>query len=74
LWGDFAKAIAFNFPKVALNAASFHHEGMEMVSVRDLDAALAEADCAVIATDHSVVDWGEIARVASLVVDTRRVV
>jgi len=34
----------------------FHHDGMEMASVRDLDAALAEADCVVIATDHSVVD------------------
>jgi len=47
---------------------------MEMASVRDLDAALAEADCVVIATDHSVVDWGEIARVAEMVVDTQRVV
>ena len=35
---------------------------------------VAEADCVVIATDHSVVDWGEIGQRASLVVDTRRVV
>jgi len=53
---------------------SFHHEGMEMASVRDLDAALAEADCVVIATDHSAYDWEKIARAASMVVDTRRVI
>jgi UDP-N-acetyl-D-mannosaminuronate dehydrogenase len=35
---------------------------------------LAEADCVVIATDHSAYDWGEIASKASLVVATRRVV
>jgi UDP-N-acetyl-D-glucosamine dehydrogenase len=52
----------------------FHHEGMEMASAPDLDAALAEADCVVIATDHSAYDWEEIASKSSLVVDTRRVV
>ena len=35
---------------------------MEMVSVRDLDAALEEADCVVITTDHSAYDWGEMTR------------
>lgn len=45
-----------------------------MVSVRDLDAALAEADYVVITTDHSAYDWGEIAWAASMVMDTRRVV
>ena len=56
------------------HAPSFHHEGMEMVSVRDLDAALEAADCVVITTDHTAYEWGEIARVASLVVDMRWVV
>jgi len=50
------------------------HEGMEMVSVRDLDTALVDADCVVIATDHSAYDWGKIAGVASMVMDARRVV
>jgi len=56
------------------HAPSFHHKGMEMASVRDLDAALGEADCVVITMDHSVVDWTKIARVASMVVDTQRMV
>jgi len=52
---------------------SFHHEGMEMVSVTDLDVALSMVDCVVITTDHDVYQWGEIARKAALVVDTRHV-
>jgi UDP-N-acetyl-D-glucosamine dehydrogenase len=52
---------------------SFHHEGMEMVGVQDLDTALKMADCVVIATDHSVYDWASIARKAHLIVDTRHV-
>ena len=62
--------VAYHDPHVP----SFRHESMEMASARDLDAALEEADCVVIATDHSAYDWGEIASKASLVVDTRRVV
>jgi len=34
----------------------FHHKGMEIASVRDLDTALEEADCVVIARDHLAVD------------------
>ncbi|NOZ29699.1 MAG: nucleotide sugar dehydrogenase [Chloroflexi bacterium] len=49
------------------------HHGFEMTSEPDLDRALAEADCVVIATDHSDYDWGEIARRAALIVDTRYV-
>lgn len=52
---------------------SFHHEGMEMVSVTDLDVALSMVDCVVITTDHDSYQWGEIARKAALVVDTRHV-
>ncbi len=52
---------------------SFHHEGMEMVGVQDLDTALKMADCVVIATDHSAYDWADIARKAPLIVDTRHV-
>jgi UDP-N-acetyl-D-glucosamine dehydrogenase len=51
---------------------AFHHEGMEMVSVTDLDAALAASDCVVIATDHDAYDWARIRERAQLIVDTRR--
>src|SRR6476661_935050 len=51
---------------------AFHHEGMEMASVTDLDAALAASDCVVIATDHDEYDWARIGQQAPLIVDTRR--
>jgi UDP-N-acetyl-D-glucosamine dehydrogenase len=53
---------------------AFQHDGMEMVSETDLDAALRKADCVVIATDHSAYNWTEIARKAAHVVDTRHVI
>ncbi len=53
---------------------SFQHEGMEMVSVTDLDVALSMVDCVVIATDHDAYEWDEVVRKAALVVDTRHVV
>jgi UDP-N-acetyl-D-glucosamine dehydrogenase len=53
---------------------AFQHEGMEMVGVTDLAAALQAADCVVIATDHAAYDWGYIAAQARLLVDTRHVV
>jgi UDP-N-acetyl-D-glucosamine dehydrogenase len=53
---------------------AFQHEGMEMVGVVDLAAALATADCVVIATDHSAYEWPQIAKQAQLIVDTRHVV
>jgi UDP-N-acetyl-D-glucosamine dehydrogenase len=53
---------------------AFQHDGMEMVSETDLDAALQKADCVVIATDHSAYDWTEIARRAACIVDTRHVI
>ena len=53
---------------------AFHHEGMEMASVTDLDAALTASDCVVIATDHAAYDWARIGERAQLIVDTRRAV
>ncbi len=50
---------------------AFQYDGMAMVSAKDLDAALQEADCVVIATDHSAYDWPHIYRQARLLVDTR---
>jgi len=51
---------------------AFHHDGMEMVGVLDLDKALANSDCVVIVTDHTVYDWEHIKQSAALIVDTRR--
>jgi UDP-N-acetyl-D-glucosamine dehydrogenase len=42
-------------------------------SVPLTDAVLAEADAVVVVTDHSEVDYGRVARLARLVVDTRGV-
>jgi len=53
---------------------SFQHEGMEMVSVTDLDVALSMVDCVVIATDHDAYQWDDVARKVALVVDTRHVI
>ena len=50
---------------------AFEHEGLDMVSVPDLDAALDEADCVLVATDHSDYDWPAVHQRARLVVDTR---
>ncbi len=52
----------------------FFHEGLEMTGVVDLDAALASADCVVIATDHANYNWDNIRDQARLLVDTRRAV
>ncbi len=47
------------------------HNGWRLTCEPDLQQALAEADCVVIATDHSCYDWSDIARRARLIVDTR---
>ena len=52
---------------------AFRHDGMAMEAVVDLDAALGEADCVIIATDHSAYDWRHIQQRARLLVDTRGV-
>lgn len=53
------------------HVASFAHNGHDLCSEKDLNAALESADCVVIVTDHSVYDWSAIARQAACVVDTR---
>ena len=40
-------------------------------SVELTDAALGGADCAVIVTDHSVIDYSRVVRLAPLIVDSR---
>lgn len=51
--------------------ATVAHNGWRLTCEPDLQQALAEADCVVIATDHSCYDWPDIARRARLIVDTR---
>ena len=53
------------------HAPTVEYHGLAMTSVPDLDAALAEADCVVIATDHTAYDWPAICRQARVLVDTR---
>ncbi|MFN3597226.1 MAG: nucleotide sugar dehydrogenase [Rubricoccaceae bacterium] len=50
----------------------FDEHGVAMEGVEDLPAALREADCTLVVTDHSAYDWDELAEHAGLVVDTRR--
>jgi UDP-N-acetyl-D-glucosamine dehydrogenase len=52
----------------------FNTDGLEMTGVTDLDTALANADCVLVATDHSSYDWAHIAQCAGLIVDTRHVI
>ncbi len=50
------------------------YDSIELDSVEDLEAALREADCVLIATDHSAYDWQQIRELATCLVDTRRAV
>ena len=51
--------------------SAIEHNGHSLQSEADLMAALAAADCLVIATDHSSYDWEVIRKRARLIVDTR---
>ncbi|MGE5742623.1 MAG: nucleotide sugar dehydrogenase [Gemmatimonadota bacterium] len=53
------------------HVARLHEDGVELTSVPLTAEALRGADCVVIVTDHSSLDYGLIAREAKLVVDTR---
>lgn len=55
------------------HVAAFAHDDLEMVCVEHLEQALSEADCVVVATDHSAYDWESIAKQATLLIDTRHV-
>lgn len=46
------------------------HGGSELVA-EQTDAAISEADCIVVVTDHSCFDYGQIVDRAKLIVDTR---
>jgi UDP-N-acetyl-D-glucosamine dehydrogenase len=51
--------------------AKLKDEDVELKSVPLTSNALAAADCVIVVTDHSSVDYGLVARHARLVVDTR---
>ncbi len=49
-------------------------DGYALTSVELTDAALEEADCVVIVTDHRAFDWERIKQRAHLIVDTRNAI
>jgi len=51
--------------------ASLEHEGWELTSVPDLMAAAHAADCVVVVTDHTAIDYAALARQAVLIFDSR---
>jgi UDP-N-acetyl-D-glucosamine dehydrogenase len=53
------------------HVARLHEDGVELTSVPLTAETLRGADCVVIVTDHSSLDYGLIARESKLVVDTR---
>jgi UDP-N-acetyl-D-glucosamine dehydrogenase len=55
------------------HVTAFHHEGMEMVGVTDLRAALNASDCTIMVTDHSAYDLSLIVHETKLLIDTRGV-
>jgi UDP-N-acetyl-D-glucosamine dehydrogenase len=61
-------AVSYHDPFVP----TFSHDGMDMVSVPDLETALRGSDCVVVATDHTDYDWSMVQQHAQLVVNTRR--
>jgi UDP-N-acetyl-D-glucosamine dehydrogenase len=52
---------------------TLRHNGESLTCAPDLAQALADADCVMIVTDHSVYDWADICRRSRLIVDTRHV-
>ncbi len=51
----------------------FREDGVELVSLPLTVETLRRADCVVIVTDHSAIDYALVAREADLIVDTRHV-
>ena len=55
------------------HVAKVKEDGLELTSVELNPATLAAADCVIVVTDHSSVDYAMVARHARAVVDTRHV-
>lgn len=60
-------AVSYHDPYIPV----IHHEEINLESVPDLMAAVREADCVVIVTNHSRYDYPAILEAAQLIVDTR---
>jgi len=52
---------------------SIQHEDWDLASVSDLIAAVRQADCVVIITDHMDIDYAEVFENAKLIFDSRNV-
>jgi len=50
---------------------TMHHEGLKMESVELTEEAVSAADCVVIVTDHTTIDYAWLAEHARIIVDTR---
>lgn len=57
-------------PRFAIGGNVFHRQRETFESVPLTDAAIAEADCVVIVTGHTSIDYGRVAAQARLVIDT----
>ena len=62
--------VTFHDPHVA----SIRIEGERLHGVTDLTQGMAQADCVIVATDHSSYDWALVKRHAPLLIDTRNAV
>lgn len=62
--------VKYHDPHIA-RFPSMRRYTIDLDSVALTDAEIASADCVLIVTDHAGIDWGQIGRNASLVVDTR---
>ena len=61
-------------PHVPTLAARAWHGGFELRSEALTADALADADCVVVLTDHSSIDYEMVAKSAALIVDTRNAI
>jgi UDP-N-acetyl-D-glucosamine dehydrogenase len=67
---DKGAEVRFHDPYVA----EIREEGIVREGVALTDAELAAADCVVITTDHTAIDYEHVVRTARLVVDTRNAI
>lgn len=63
--------VTYNDPKISILPKMRHYDLPDMTSSRLTPEFLAQQDCVLIATDHSVYDYDFIVEHAALVVDTR---
>ena len=57
--------------EVRFDDAHTQGSGEPLQSTELTDEELSAADCAVIVTDHSAVDYGRVCRLSRLIIDTR---